>query len=110
MALVCTALPFFAETVLDEVHGPAHEIPRRGHFTVADGKQDFGKFGRHAYHSGTPHPEQRARAARKDGRGHADDAPRADSPSEGRHQGIERRQLALVASRGGPALPEHGKR
>lgn len=40
--------PFFAEPVLDEVHGPAHEIPRRGHFTVADGKQDFGKFGRHA--------------------------------------------------------------
>ena len=58
-------------------------------------RQDhFAIFRRHAHQRGAPHPEQRARAAEEDRRGHTGDVAGTDRRGQAGHQRLERTDLA----------------
>ena len=88
--------PVFAQTVLDEVHGPAHPVAGGGLFTKMHGEQHFGKFGHHAHQGGHPHPEQRARSAQGNGRSHAHNVAGADVRRQGGHQRVPGGDFAML--------------
>ena len=89
-----------SEAALPRVHGAAEHVAVVILHAVLNGSEGLGVLRGDAEHAGDPHPEHRARAARDDGRAHADDVAGADSGGKSRAQGAE---LADVA--GGVADP-----
>ena len=89
-------LPFRSETVLDEVHGAADPASGGCLFTVLHGQNDFGEFGHHAHEGGYPHPEEGARAADGDSRGHTHDVAGADITGKGGHERVPGGNLTFL--------------
>ncbi len=77
------------------VHRAAEHLALVVFHAVFDRCVGFGVLGGDAEDAGEPHPQNGARAARHDGRGHADDVARADGGRKRRAQRAELRNVAF---------------
>ncbi len=97
--------PVRAHAIRDVVHGTADIVAVLIDLAVAHCEHSLGELGGHAHQGRHPHPEHRARPADEDRRGDTGDVARADGRRKSRHQGIERRDIALAC--GHAAAPQH---
>ena len=97
--------PFFAEAVLDVVHGAAHDVSGGGDFAVFLSQHGFRVLGGHAHHGGAPHPEEGAGAAGEDGGGHTGNVAHAHGGGQGGHECLERGEFSMNVGILGASLP-----
>ena len=86
--------PFFAQALLERVHGTAQHGAVRGLHPVFDREHRLAVLGGEAEHAGEPAPEHGPGAAQRHGGRHAHDVARADGGGQGRG---ERAEVAHVA-------------
>ena len=85
-----------ADAVFHRVHRTACHFADAVRFAVFDRQDRFAVFRRKSEQRADPHPDERARSAENHGRRDADDIAGADGGGERRHQGLERRNVALM--------------
>ena len=88
------AADFILDAILHGIHRTAAHFANAVRFAVLDGQDRFTVLRRKAETGTDPHPDQGAWSAQDHGRGDADDVARADSGRQGRHERLERRDVA----------------
>ncbi len=101
--------PALAQTVLDGIHRTADVFVALILLAVVHRQHHFGELGGHSHQRGAPHPEQRARAAEEDRRGHPGDVAGTDGGRQAGHQRLERADLAAALVILATPLPEQAK-
>ena len=88
--------PVFPHALFNHVERAAQKVPVFFYFAVFNGKHTFRVFGGRTQNGGNPHPEQRARAAGQNCRGHAHDVAGPDGGRKRRTQRAETGKLAVA--------------